>query len=103
MFIISTERDIYLYVMSVLIKLVLYRGGVFPVGGGVGGGDGDYLSRTLCRPCLAFLELCSWWYKYNIHSRSREMPDPPINPKNFGIGIPNPIGPAVFSALERPR
>ena len=31
------------------------------------------------------------------------MRDPAINPKNFGIGIPNPVGPPIFRALEIPR
>jgi hypothetical protein len=48
--------------------------------------------------CWSLLQL-----KVISFSWKKKMPDPPINPQNFGIGIPNPIGPAVFSALERPR
>ena len=32
-----------------------------------------------------------------------EMRDPVINPKYFGIGIPNPVGPPMFRGLEIPR
>ena len=39
----------------------------------------------------------------NLQTTAVEMRDPVINPKYFGIGIPNPVGPPMFRGLEIPR